>query len=102
MLLGACSSLQQVATVTGGRKPDNGCGSTLTLSAGDMTGLQLHLKKHARDTGHTPSVKEMLRSPLPAIPPFKGAQLPEDSETTIPAVRHTRQPEHSLVAVRPG
>ena len=54
-----------------------------------MPGLQLHLKKHARDAGHTPSVKEMLRSPLPAIPPFKGsqAQLPEDAETTIPAVR---------------
>ena len=48
--------------------------------------MQLHLKKHARDTGHTPSVKEMLRAPLPAIPPFKGAKLPEDSETTIPAV----------------
>ena len=55
--------------------------------AGDAAGLQLHLKKHARDAGHTPTVKEMLRSPLPPIPPFKGAKLPEDSETTIPAVR---------------
>ena len=50
-------------------------------------GLQFHLKKHAREAGHTPSVEEMLRSPLPAIPAFKGAQLPDHAETTIPAVR---------------
>lgn len=43
----------------------------------------------------------MLRSPLPAIPPFKGAKLPEDSETTIPAVRLGLAPAHSQVVGPP-